>query len=90
MCELSLLSLVYGSTGEEGKEAIVNKLKEVENVIDGKLKAQGWLSFLNKDTEVVSLDELWKIVGKFEHHPRQKLIEDICRLKFKTNEKEPQ
>jgi len=55
----------------------------VEKVLEGRLKEQGWLSFLSKTSEVVSLDEVWRelLVLNAEGHARHNMVRDVCKLK---------
>ena len=45
------------------------------------MKGQGWMTYFSRTSEVVSLDETWKVISTFRDEPRQHLIDDICAIK---------
>lgn len=57
------------------------KIAEIDNDLESKVKAQGWLRSLFKSNEGISLDEVWKVVSQFKNQKRQCLINDICSIK---------
>ena len=79
--ELSLLQLIFNSSSTDQQTLITEKLREVEKVIDARLKGQGWISYFSRSSEVVALDETWRAIQKSEEGAKQQLIQDICCLK---------
>ena len=81
MNELALIALISSTTTKENSNAIELQLKEVEKMLDSRMKGQGWMTYFSRSSEVVSLNEVWKTISGFEDDARKKLIADIWSLK---------